>query len=139
MKENAISSALTFRSSNPYFGNRRQIGAFKRHIQLYPAISHPPRTEIMEEIENTSVKESSVAKAVPELAVRTLSPAADELGKGLVTAAKVVNIALSPLAGVVWGYEKIQGFVENKVAEKLEGVPSENVQTPPAAHCGTYN
>lgn len=59
-----------------------------------------------------------------------LQPATKELGKGLLTISKVVNIALSPLSGLDWGYEKIAKFLESSMAEKLKDIPEENITTP---------
>ena len=57
-------------------------------------------------------------------------PAAKELGKGLVTVAKAVNIALAPVGALVWGYEKCKDFIENKVSEKLIHVSSTHLTSP---------
>ncbi len=86
----------------------------------------------MSDMEQSGVQDEVLKKALPDLAVKTLTPAAEELGKGLVTVAKVVNMALSPIEGFVWGYEQIRGFVETNVPKKLKNVPPENIQTPPA-------
>lgn len=64
-----------------------------------------------------------------------MQPAVKELGKGLLTVAKAVNVALSPMAGLVWGYEQIQAFVQQRVTKKLENVPAEDI-TPPKPHIG---
>lgn len=37
-----------------------------------------------------------------------MQPAFKEIGKGLETVAKSVNVALAPLKVVVWGYEQIE-------------------------------
>lgn len=63
-------------------------------------------------------------------------PIAKETGKALGTVGKAVNAALSPLRGLVWGIEQIEGFVSNKVSEKLEKVPPENIQTPDPSVAG---
>lgn len=60
-----------------------------------------------------------------------VQPAAQEIGKALGTVAKTVNVALAPVSALVWGYDKIKDFVDNKVTEKLQNVPEENIVTPP--------
>jgi hypothetical protein len=58
-----------------------------------------------------------------------VQPAAKELGTGL---GQAVHLALEPVAGLVWGWERIkEEFVNTKVAEKLSGVPPEDIITPP--------
>ena len=73
------------------------------------------------------------ATQVVELAYTdAFQPFAKEAGKALGTVGKTVNIALSPLNAVVWGYEKIEDFVTKKVSEKLEAkqVQPEDIITP---------
>ena len=72
---------------------------------------------------------AGVAEAIP-IYPDMVQPAAKELGKGLLTVAKTVNIALAPLAGVVWGFDKIKERFFPKVEERLRNVPSENIVTP---------
>lgn len=92
----------------------------------------------MSEDENTSsggiVKQTidsvtGLAKAVP-LYEDAVQPLAKETGKALGTVGKAVNLALAPIAGLVWGYEEIKKFVQEKVAEKLAGIPPERIQSP---------
>ncbi|UFT92951.1 DUF4393 domain-containing protein [Pectobacterium carotovorum] len=59
-----------------------------------------------------------------------IQPAAQELGKGLAVIAKSINVALSPLSVMVWGYEKIQNQFIPKVAEKLKDTKPEDIVTP---------
>ena len=59
-----------------------------------------------------------------------IQPAAKEIGKSLATVTKTINIALLPISALVWGYEKISEFVQNKVSEKLKYIPEENIITP---------
>jgi len=72
---------------------------------------------------------AAVAKEVP-IYPDMVQPAAQELGKGLLTVAKTVNLALAPLAGVVWGFDKIKEKFFPKVEERLRNVPRENIITP---------
>jgi hypothetical protein len=73
---------------------------------------------------------TGLVKAVP-IYQDALQPAAKEIGKALGTVARTVNIALAPVSALVWGYDQIKDFVDNKVSEKLENVPEENIVTPP--------
>lgn len=78
---------------------------------------------------------TGLAKVVP-IYDDLVQPAAKELGKGLATIAKAVNVALAPVSGLVWGYEKCKDFVENKVASKLQNVPPERLITPQPSVAG---
>lgn len=57
-------------------------------------------------------------------------PAAKELGKTLLTGAKLINLTLAPVSGLIWGYEKIKEYLIPRLEEKLEKVPTENIVTP---------
>ncbi|WP_454833369.1 hypothetical protein [Pseudomonas veronii] len=50
--------------------------------------------------------------------------------KALEMVAKTVNMALSPVGLMIWGYEQIQEFVSGKVAERLKNVPPEAIIQP---------
>jgi len=72
---------------------------------------------------------AGLVKAVP-IYNDAIQPAAKEIGKSLATVTKTINIALAPISALVWGYEKISEFVQNRVAEKLKDIPEENIVTP---------
>jgi hypothetical protein len=59
-----------------------------------------------------------------------VQPAAKELGKSLHTVARAVNVALLPLKGIVWSFEKIESLFIPKVEERLKDVPPEDIITP---------
>ena len=59
-----------------------------------------------------------------------LQPAAKEVGAGLQTIAKTIHIALAPVSALVWGYDKLKDYLEERLAEKLKNVPSEKLITP---------
>jgi hypothetical protein len=81
--------------------------------------------------ENKTIKAiTDIAKAVP-VYQDILQPAAKEIGKGLTTVAKLVNVALAPIKILVWGYDKIEEFINVKVASKLENIKEEDIVTPP--------
>ena len=72
---------------------------------------------------------TALMKAVP-IYQDAMQPVAQEAGKALGTLGKTVNVALAPLAVLVWGYDKIKDYLENRLEEKLEKVPEEEIQTP---------
>jgi hypothetical protein len=73
---------------------------------------------------------TGLAKAIP-VYQDAIQPAAKEIGKSLATITKTVNIALAPIKALVWGYEKIEEYLTERVSEKLKDVPEENIETPP--------
>jgi hypothetical protein len=58
-------------------------------------------------------------------------PAASELGKTATTISKTINMALSPVKGMVWCYEQIETRLSGLLAEKMENVPAEKISPPP--------
>lgn len=89
---------------------------------------------VSEKDSSSSVKDiidsaTGLVKSVP-IYDDLIQPAAKQLGTTLETVAKTVNLALAPISGVVWSYETIKDFVSQKVAEKLQNVPEENIITP---------
>lgn len=80
-------------------------------------------------IEGTIKAATGLVRAVP-IYQDALQPVAKETGKALQTVGKAVNAALAPIRGLVWGIEKIEDFVNTKVAEKLSKVPEDRIQTP---------
>lgn len=94
----------------------------------------------MEENKDTNVKATidavtGLAKAIP-IYQDTIQPSAKQIGKSLETITKTVNIALAPKKALVWGYEKIEEFITERVSEKLKNVPEENIITPPPSIAG---
>lgn len=75
-------------------------------------------------------------KAAGEVIVTALTPAAEELGKGLAVVAKTVNICLAPLSATIWGYEKIGAYIESEVSKRLANVAPEKIVTPAANIAG---
>lgn len=88
----------------------------------------------MAESEGSSKKEltGAVVELVRNAYTDALQPVAKETGKALGTVGKTVNMALSPLHALVWGYDKIADYVKITVERKLEErkVPPERIQTP---------
>lgn len=81
-------------------------------------------------------KIQSVASAVKELSESVpvyqdlLQPPLKQIGKSLETITKTVNIGLSPLRSLVWGYEQIEDWISTKLVNKLENIPAEEIITP---------
>ena len=75
-------------------------------------------------------KALNIGAVVPELYKDAVSPAAKEIGKGLQTVAKAANLALKPISGLVWGYEKIEEFVITELPKKMRKKSADNIITP---------
>ncbi len=85
-------------------------------------------------VDHKNIKEvieatTELTKAVP-VYPDLIKPAAIELGKGLETVAKSVNVALAPLSGLVWGYDRIKSWLESSLTKQLKDVPNEKIITP---------
>lgn len=59
-----------------------------------------------------------------------IQPVAKELGKALKTLGGVINVALTPLALLVYGYEKIQEQLRERLEQRLSKIKPENIVTP---------
>lgn len=76
-----------------------------------------------------------------------LKPVSKETGKALGTLGKTVNVALAPLRGLVWSWEKIEEYLGEAVERKLaqRKVPADRITTPdpdiavPALQALTYS
>lgn len=68
------------------------------------------------------------AKALaPEVYKDVAKPALQEVGS---VAGRTVKALLSPLRGLLWGWEKIEVFVENAVKERLDRIPDDKRKSP---------
>jgi|GEM_PF-641617 len=76
-----------------------------------------------------------IVEAVP-VYQDALQPAAKEVGAALQTLAKTIHVALAPLSGLIWGYERIKDYLEQALTEKLRDVPHERIVTPNPAVAG---
>jgi hypothetical protein len=70
-----------------------------------------------------------IVEAVP-IYQDAIQPGAKQIGTALETVGKAVNLALEPIVGLVWGYDRIKEYVTNRLAEKLQNVPPERIHTP---------
>lgn len=69
---------------------------------------------------------ADIVKAVP-VYEDAIQPAAKELGKSLTLVAKAINVALAPIKLLVWGYDKIEGYLNESLEQKLAHVPVEDI------------
>jgi Abortive infection alpha len=60
-----------------------------------------------------------------------IQPVAKQIGRSLETLGGVINVALSPVALMVHGYELIQEKLKQKLEDKLRDVPKEKIVSPP--------
>jgi hypothetical protein len=59
-----------------------------------------------------------------------LHPGAKQVGKTIETVGKAINLAISPIAGLVWAWETIWSYLGPALEERLRGVSPENIVTP---------
>ena len=81
------------------------------------------------EIMNTA-KGLNIGAVVPEVYKDAISPAAKEIGKGLETIAKTVNIALKPLSITVWGFDKIEKYIMEELPKVFKEKGTESIISP---------
>ncbi|MFA0962707.1 DUF4393 domain-containing protein [Roseivirga sp. BDSF3-8] len=84
---------------------------------------------IIKEVVDSATALASAMPIYQDLA----QPAAKQLGKSLEVVAKTVNMALAPLSAAVWGYEKIQIWLESKLVNELKDITPDQI-TPPNPH-----
>jgi hypothetical protein len=72
---------------------------------------------------------ANLANAVP-VYKDALQPVMQETGKALGTAGRAVNVAISPIRGLVWGAEKIEDWLTTSVGEKLGGIDESEIHSP---------
>lgn len=70
-------------------------------------------------LETVPVYQDAVQPTAKELGT-AMVPAGNELGKAAVTLTKSINLALAPLAALVWGFEQVQEIVFPRLAEKFK-------------------
>jgi hypothetical protein len=61
-----------------------------------------------------------------------LQPVAKEIGKTLGIIGKTVNIALTPVSAMIWGYDKISNYLSSSLEKKFtaKNIPPENIISP---------
>lgn len=83
-----------------------------------------------DEIDGVAKAAAEIVKAVP-VYDDALKPVAKEVGKALGTLGGVINIALSPLAAMVYGFEVIKEQLTTRLEARLTHTPPENIVAPP--------
>lgn len=78
-----------------------------------------------------ALKALGIKDVIPKAYEDLLQPAAQELGKSLVVVARAVSMALAPVEGAVWGYERIRSWLSVKLTEKLAKTNDDAIQPPP--------
>ena len=72
-----------------------------------------------------------ISEVIPAVYEDLLQPAAKELGSGLVVVARAVTMALAPIEGAVWGYDRIRDWLAVKLTQKLADHDEDSIQQPP--------
>lgn len=90
---------------------------------------------VPEPVSNRLNAVANLAKAIP-VYDDALRPMAVEMGRAMGTVGKAVNVALSPIRGLVWGAEQIELWIGSRVADKLEGVDELDIVTPDLSIAG---
>ena len=89
----------------------------------------------MSDENNSKVTETlnalGISDVIPAVYEDLLQPAAKELGTGLVVVARAVTMALSPIEGAVWGYDRIRDWLAVKLTQKLADRDEDSIQQPP--------
>jgi len=67
------------------------------------------------------------SKLAPEVYKDLAKPLTQEVGS---IAGRTVKALLSPIRGLLWGWEKIEELIENGVNKRLEKIPEERRKTP---------
>lgn len=62
-----------------------------------------------------------------------LQPGMRQVGVALETIGKSVNVALSPISGLIWGYDRIEDWLREKVAIRLLNIEPDQIQQPDVA------
>lgn len=70
------------------------------------------------------------SQVIPKAYDDLLHPAAIQLGTGLETVAKTLNIVLSPLEALVWGHDRIRDHLRSEIPKKLIARNAIKVVTP---------
>lgn len=85
---------------------------------------------------NKSLSEKALGEAAEELSdparqfVKDIAPAGKHAANIIVQGVKAVDLALSPLYGIIWTGERIKEWINEEVARKLQNVPREDIITP---------
>lgn len=89
-----------------------------------------------ENILNEPIKNTNLNSVATELYKDVASPAAKELSKPIKSIAELITITLKPISGMVWGYNKIEEYIQKKLSKKLQNIPTGDITTPPISIAG---
>lgn len=87
-------------------------------------LSDPTQVKQITDVANELLEKTDIYKDA-------IQPVAKEVGKSLQTLGGVVNLALEPLRGMVYGYDFIKARLNKRLEEKLKGTKKENIIHPP--------
>jgi hypothetical protein len=65
-----------------------------------------------------------------------IQPAAKQIGKSLEIVAKSITVVLAPISVLIWGYDKIELFIKDRLTAKLANVSLDNIIPPDPAIVG---
>ncbi len=83
-----------------------------------------------------AAKALGLSEVLPAVYNDLLSPAAKELGQGLAVLASAVRVALAPVEGAVWGFDRIRDWLAVRVTAILAERRVEDVQEAPLSVAG---
>jgi hypothetical protein len=83
-----------------------------------------------------AAKALGINELLPEIYHDMLQPAARELGNGLATIAKTVNLSLAPLEAGIWGYEQIKDWLAVRITSILTKRKVSKIEKPPLSIAG---
>lgn len=89
-----------------------------------------------DEIVEKAIRALGLHEVVPELYRDLLQPATREIGKHLLTVAQSISIAMAPLEGAVWSYDRIKGWLAVKLTARLASTDPSQIQPPPMSIAG---
>jgi len=82
-----------------------------------------------DEIDAAAKAAAEIVKATP-VYQDTVQPVAQEIGKALKTLGGAINVALSPIAAMIYGYESIKEKLKMRLEKRLANTPPENIVVP---------
>lgn len=80
--------------------------------------------------EMTIANQLGLGKLAPKIYDDLFQPAVKEFGKGLEITARAINLALTPIQGLVWGSEQIKSYLIATLTKRLRNIPPNQIVTP---------
>ncbi len=94
------------------------------------------KLQVSEKAMVETAKALGIGEVLPEAYRDLLQPAARELGHNLHLVARGVSAALTPLAGTVWGLERLRDWIAVALTRKLARVEPEKIIAPKVSIAG---